>query len=118
MLLYLLIGMLTALAKFSWNQPWWRVLSGTIQYVPAFLVTPHLVLRLRRLHARDVRSRRGEDIDTAFGLTSMPVYGAVTTGITLVNVVQDEGEEPGGEALGEEIPMDEREVRSACSSDA
>lgn len=48
----------------------------------------------------------------------MPVYGAVTTGITLVNVVQDEGEEPGGEALGEEIPMDEREVRSACSSDA
>lgn len=115
MSLYLLIGMLTALAKIALDDDWWRVLSGTVQYVPAFMVTPRLILSLRQLYARDLQGRRGDDIDTAFGLTSTADYGAVTSGLTFVNAGQEDSGEFGGEAQGEEIQLEERVSRVASN---
>ena len=100
--------MLTAIAKLSWDNQWWRVLSGTIEYVPAFMLTPRLVLSLRELYARDVRGRCGSEIDTAFGLTSIS-SSTVTSGIIFLDTGQDESDEQ-DEARGEAIQLDEREI--------
>ena len=55
----------------------WRVIPlATIQYVPAFTLVPRFILSLRKLYARDLRGRRGNEIDTAFSLTSASNHGA------------------------------------------
>ncbi|KAF8547043.1 hypothetical protein OG21DRAFT_1573935 [Imleria badia] len=45
-------------------------LSGILQYVPMYVLTPRFILSIRELYARDVQGRRGEGIDTGFGLLS------------------------------------------------
>ena len=94
-LLFSLIGMLTV-ANMSWYYVWQVVLFGIAIYVPAFVLTPRLVLSLRELYARDLRGRCGSDIDTVFGLTSSgraTVAGEIVFADGGENVVETQGEE-------------------------
>ena len=109
-LLYSLLNMLSA-ANMSWIYSWQVVLVGIMMGVPAFVLTPRLVLSLRDLYARDLRGRCGNDIDTAFGLT-LSGSAAVTSGIFFADDGQNvdegqgerwdgKGEQQGGEWDGE-----------------
>ena len=92
-------------ANLSWFYTWQVVLMGIGEYVPAFVLTPRLVLSLRELYARDLRGRRGSDIDTAFGLTSSG------RGTVASQIVFAEGGQNVVEALGEERDDEEGEGR-------
>ena len=91
------------------------ILIGIVTYVPAFVLTPRLVLRLRELYARDLRGGSRSDIDTAFGLTSSG-RDAVTSQIIFArgghSVGEEQGEERGGgQGEGQGVDQDE-EVRT------
>ena len=89
---------------------WWLLL-GIPQNIPPFILMPRFILNLRKLYARDVQGRRGADIDTAFGLTSVRGQDApATSAITFVH-----GGQNGGLEQGEEIQLEEREIGSAGS---
>ena len=88
----------------------WIILIGTIESIPPFTLVPQFILGLRKLYASDLRGRRGSDIDTAFGFTSAPSHGVVASAIMFADAGQNEGLEQ-----GEEIQMEEREVRNAGS---
>ena len=94
-LLFSLIGMLTV-ANMSWYYVWQVVLFGIAIYVPAFVLTPRLVLSLRELYARDLRRGCGSDIDTAFGLRSSS-RATVGSQIAFAEGGQNVGEEQGEE---------------------
>ena len=80
---------------------WQVVLVGIVQYVPAFVLAPRLVLSLRELYARDLQGRCGSDIDTAFGLTSSG-HGTVGSQIVFAEGGQDVVEWPGEKRDGEQ----------------
>lgn len=61
-----------------------------LQCVPMFTLTPRFILSIRKLYARDVDGRRGEGIDTGFGLSSSGRSAAGTL-IFFANVEQNEG---------------------------
>ena len=82
-------------------------------FVPAFTLTPRLLLSLRKLYARDLQGRCGSDIDTAFGFTSTSGYGTSESGIVFAEGVQNEGEGQ-GEKMEMEIE-DDRVMRSAAN---
>ena len=84
------------------------ILSVAADYIPLFTLVPRFILNLRELYARDYNGRRGSNIDTAFGLTSS--HGPVVSAI----VFAEDGQNEGGEQ-GEEIQMEEREIRSGGS---
>ena len=86
------------IVNISWFYTWQAVLLGIGEAVPAFVLTPRLVLSLRDLYARDLRGRRGSDIDTAFGLTS----SGLDTMTVASQIVFAEGGENMGEEQGEE----------------
>ena len=88
---------------------WPVILLGTIQYVPVITQVPRFIFSLRKLHARDLRGGFGSDIDTAFGLTSG--HGTTASAIMFADGGQNEGLEQ-----GEEIQMEEREIRSTGSN--
>ena len=51
---------------------WQLVLSNVLQYVPMYVLSslsPRFILNIWELYARDVEGRRGEGIDTGFGLS-------------------------------------------------
>ena len=87
---------------------WRAILAGVMNYIPAYTLSPRFILSLRRLYARDVRGGLGSDIDTAFGLTSLP--GAGASAIVFANGGQNEGLEQ-----GEGIQMEDREICSVGS---
>ena len=78
------------------------MLLGILQVVPLFTLTPRFIISIRELYARDVQCRRGDGIDTGFGLTSS--RGAVETVIVFAGAGQN-----GGLEDNEEVP---REVRT------
>ena len=78
--------------------------------VPPYTLVPRFILGLQNLYARDLQGRRGSEIDTAFGFTSGSGHGAITWEIMFVDGGQNDGLEE-----GEEIQMEEREIRSAGS---
>ena len=82
-----------------------------MELIPPYVLVPRFILSLRKLHARDLRGRRGSDIDSAFGFTSVSGHGATGTTIIFADGGQTEGLEQ-----GEEIQMEEREIRSAGTS--
>ena len=87
--------MVGATANVSWNS-WWIVLGGMMEYVPAFTLTPRLILSLRKLYARDLRSRDGSDIDTAFSLVSTSDDATITMSVvTFADTGQNEGDRQG-----------------------
>ena len=59
-----------------------------LEYVPMFTLSPRFILSIRELYARDVQGRRGEGIDTGFGLSS--VRGAGNSAIVFADVEQNE----------------------------
>lgn len=106
---------------FATNVSWvyeWQVIPGSMMmYVPAFTLTPRLVLSLRHLYARDLRSRHGSDIDTAFGLTSSG-HAAVVSEIVFADGGQNLGKEQGREEVGEqdgEIQTEDRATPTSAS---
>ena len=74
-----------------------------VEYVPGVILVPRLILSLGKLYARDLRSRGGSDIDTAFGFISASSHGAAASAIMFADGGQDEGVEQ-----GEDIQMGER----------
>ena len=86
---------------------WW-ILMTIAQNVPTITLVPRFILSLRELYASDLRGRQGGNIDTAFGLTSVPGYDAAASAIMFVDGVQNEGEEH-----GEEIQLEERVTRDS-----
>ena len=96
------------MAGISWNDRGWVVLSGMIEYVPAFTLVPRLILSLRELYARDLQGRRGSEIDTAFGLALAPARDTVASLVVFADGGQSEDEEQ-----GEVIQMEERAVSNA-----
>lgn len=75
-----------------------------IQYIPPFILVPRFILSLRKLYARDLQGRHGNDLDTAFGLTSAAGHSVTTSTIMFADRGPNEGEEDGG------IQMEEREI--------
>ena len=94
--------MLTAIADISSSDGWWVVLTETMEYVPAFILTPRFILSLRSLDARVVRGGDDNEIDTAFGLTSTSCHDSATSAIMFVDSGGTDGEEQ-----NEEIQMEE-----------
>ena len=56
-----------------------------------FTLSPRFILSIRELYARDVQGRRGEGIDTGFGLSSG--RGAGRSAFAFADVEQNEGSE-------------------------
>lgn len=52
----------------------WFILTMELQQVPPFTLVPRFILNLRELYAHD--ARRGNDIDTAFGLALGPWHAS------------------------------------------
>ena len=66
-------------------------LLGILEYVLVFTLSPRFILSIRELYARDVQGRRGEGIDTGFGLSTG--RGAGRSAIMFVDVEQNEESE-------------------------
>ena len=66
-------------------------LLNILEVVPLFTLTPRFIISIRELYARDVQCRRGEGIDTGFGLTSG--RGAVEAEVVFAGAGQNEGTE-------------------------
>lgn len=106
---FALINMLVSTGKVP-TDGWQIILLGTMDSVPPYTLVLRFILGLQKLCARDLRGRRGSEIDTAFGFTSGSGHGAITRAIMFVDGGQNDGLEQ-----GEEIQMEEREIRSAGS---
>ena len=77
------------------------ILLDILEVLPVFTLSPRFIISIRELYARDVQCRRGEGIDTWFGLTSSGRGAAhVETAMVFAGAVQNEGSED-----IEEIPM-------------
>ena len=107
----------------SWDYEW-QVVLFIVEYVPAFVLAPRLVLSLRKLYARDLRGKCGSDIDTAFGLTSSG-HATIASQIVFAedgeNVVEEPDEErEEGQGEGQDAEQDEgiQTVNRTMSIDA
>ena len=69
-----------------------------------YTLTPRFILSIRELYARDVQGRRGEGIDTAFGLLSTD-RGAAGTAMLFADVEPNEGLEEIDTGIGLVIPL-------------
>lgn len=49
---------------------WELIVTSLIELIPLFTLTPRFIISIRALYARDLQGRRGEGIDTGFGLSS------------------------------------------------
>lgn len=87
--LSILIGVLGGAGSFP-TGGWTLILLFTLQYLPIYTLTSRFILNIRKLYARDARGRRGEGIDTGFGL-SLSGRDAVGTAMVFANVGQNEG---------------------------
>ena len=86
--LFSLINALTTSEKLPTEG--WQVLF-ILEYVPVFTLSPRFIMSIRELYTHDVQGRRGEGIDTGFGLSSD--CGAGRSTIVFVDVEQNEGSE-------------------------
>ena len=97
-LLFSLINVLVVLGNLPTGESQ-LIAIAVLQYVPIFTLTPRFIMSIRELHARDVQGRRGDGIDTGFGLSSSPGAGGIA--VMFANVGGIEGFED-----LEEIPME------------
>ena len=81
---------------------WWAIVLGGLRVIPTITLVPRFVLSFRELYARDLRSRRGSEMDTAFGLSSRFGHSAVGSAAVFADVGGN-----GGIEQGEEIEMEE-----------
>ena len=70
---------------------WMVYLLGILEYVLVFTLSPRFILSIRELYAHDVQGRRGEGIDTGFGLSTG--CGAGRSAIMFADVEQNEESE-------------------------
>lgn len=110
---YSLICVLTATANLTSDNHWWIVLAGIMEYVPAFTLTPRLILGLRALYARDLQCRSGRDIDTAFGLISTSGHDVAVGTVVFLDTGRNDGE--GQREVQDEIQMKDMEIRTIGS---
>ncbi|KAF8549553.1 hypothetical protein OG21DRAFT_1525741 [Imleria badia] len=75
---------------------WGMVLLLALQSVPMYTLAPRFILGIREMYARDVQGRRGEGIDTGFGL-SLAGGGAVGMELGFLDAEENEGSEGIGE---------------------
>ncbi|KAG8219165.1 hypothetical protein J3R82DRAFT_4934 [Butyriboletus roseoflavus] len=87
---------------------WQGYMLYILAYVPMYTLTPRFILSIRELYARDVQGRRGEGIDTGFGLLSSG-RGAVGTAMVFADV------EP-NERLEDDVRGDGGDTRFGLSS--
>ena len=90
-------------------------MTGILEYVPAFTLTPRFILSARALYACQFRSQCGlGGIDAEFGFTSLAHgRGGHEATLVLAGIVsQSEGDEL---EQGGEIEMKERDTLSAGS---
>ena len=73
---------------------WQGFLLYILAYVPMCTLTPRFILSIRELYARDVQGRRGEGIDSGFGLLA-----TVGTAMEFADVEPNEGLEEGGDGM-------------------
>ena len=88
------------------------MLLAMTPYITLYPLVPRFILGLRAVYARDLRGRCGGEIDTAFGLNSVSDR-AVASMIMFADAGQNEGSEQ-----GDEIQMEDREIRGAGGSGA
>ena len=87
-LLFSLINVLVVLGNLPTGESQ-LIAIAVLQYVPIFTLTPRFIMSIRELHARDVQGRRGDGIDTGFGLSSSPGAGGIA--VMFANVGGFEG---------------------------
>ena len=83
------------------------------QSVPAITLVPRFIFGLRKLYARDIQGRRGSEIDTAFGLASVPSHSTALSMMVFADAAQNEGS-----VSGRETSVEEGGIRSASSNDS
>lgn len=86
---------------------WQIIFVGFIETVPIATMTPRFVLNVRELYARNVRGKRGNGIDSGFGLSTLTGHGSSRSMMVFADSGRNEGLE-----CGEEITM-AMEERSA-----
>ena len=79
---------------------WQEILLYIVEVVPLFTLIPRFIVGIREMYARDVHVRRGDGIDTGFGLSA----SGRDAGGTVI-VFADVGENEGLEDV-EEIAME------------
>ncbi|KAF8553295.1 hypothetical protein OG21DRAFT_1485495 [Imleria badia] len=79
---------------------WKVVVLVILEYVPIYTLTPRFILNMRELYAHDVQGRRGEGIDTGFGVS---LSGRDAGGMEMVFADVEQNEELDDV---EEIPME------------
>ena len=105
-LMYSIINLIFYAVSLSING-WWT-LSLVVQFITMFTLVPRFILNLRELYARNLQSRCGSNIDTAFGLTSASSHDPVVSAIMFA-----EDEQSGEQS--EEIQMERRDIRCGGS---
>lgn len=80
------------------------------EYIPVFTLASRFILNLRALYARNVRGKRENDIDTAFGFVSANCSHSGSTMVFADAGQSDEREQDDG------MVMEEWEVRGAGSA--
>ena len=83
------------------------MLFSAMPFVTLYPLVPRFILGLRALYARDLRGRRGGEIDTAFGLNSVSDRGTLASTIMFADA---------GRNGGEEVQMEDRESSGDDSS--
>ena len=109
-LAFALIDMLADTANLP-TDGWPVILFEAMEYIPPYTLVPRFILGLRALYARDLPGICGTEIDTAFGLAPASGRVAAASVIMFADAELNEGLEQ-----GEEIQMEEREIRTAGSS--
>ena len=96
--MFAFINMLDILGYYP-TLEWAMSLVCFLRSVPMFVLLPRFILSIRELYAQDVQGRRGEGIDTGFGLSASS-RSAVRTALRFADIEQNASEED-----VEEVPM-------------
>lgn len=108
MLAYVLSDLLAS-SGIRVNPGWPLTLHLVVEFIPAITLVPRFILSLRKLYAHDLLGRRGNNIDTAFGLASASGHSTDVSTVMFADAGQNEGLEP-----VEEVQMEERAVRGTA----
>ena len=79
------------------KDPGQQILCAAIQQTLPFMLFPRFVLSLRKLYARDIGNRRGDGLDSAFGLptlTLMPIFVGTVRNVEQEDDIELEYREP------------------------
>jgi len=66
------------------------IITSILACVPMVTLTPRFIISIRKLYAHDVRRRRGEGIDSGFGMSTLSGRSTPGTAMVLADVEQNE----------------------------